>query len=764
MIGSMASHYRVLEMLGGGGMGVVYKAQDTRLGRIVALKFLPTRLAADPIALERFQREARTASALNHPHICTIHDIDEYQGQPFIVMEFLEGQTLRNRIASGPLEIEEILELGGQIADALDAAHSKGIVHRDIKSANIFWTPRRQVKVLDFGLAKQTPAFFRDGETSAETSTVLAAPTVTGSGLVVGTVDYMSPEQATGEALDRRTDLFSLGVVIYEMATGVVPFSGATAAAVFNEILNKEAPSIIEIRPDLPQGLQQVIAKALRKDRKFRYQTARELQRDLEIIKHDPGRELNAQGSEIRRAVPSVAVLPFVNASGEKDFEYFSEGLAEDLINALTKVTGLRVASRTSSFRFKGTDADIRDIGRQLSVSALLEGSVRTFGDRVRITAQLVSVADGYQIWSERYDRDMRDVFAVQDEISRAIVETLKVKLAEKKRLVETTTRDLEAYHLYLKARHFGNKRTAEGLKKAIDAFSQAITKDPTYALAYSGLAETLLLTSFHAPVPPNQVWPKAMAAAGRALALDETLGAAHSSLASVLSAYEWNWVEAEREFKRAIELNPENAMAHMGYGTNFLSPMGRVDEAITEIRRSLELDPISLIAQTTLGGTLHLARQTDAAIAELQKAIELDPNFYFSYWSIGRAYVVSGRFAEAEKAFEKSVELSSGLPNTIGALAHLLIVSGRREEGLKAFEKLLAMSQMTYVPAMLLAAIYVGLGDHETAFAMLQKAYDERSPWMIWLPRELSLEPLHSDPRFAALVRKIGLPWDEST
>jgi len=757
MIGTVVSHYRIAELLGSGGMGVVYRAEDTRLGRTVALKFLSPDFASDRAALDRFRREARTASTLNHPNICTIHDIDEYSGQLFIVMEFLEGRTLRQRLEAGPLEINEVLDVSLQVADALEAAHSKNIVHRDIKAANIFITHTGQIKVLDFGLAKRVSA------QEAETVDVSPSAVTTAPGMILGTIDYMSPEQAMGEELDRRTDLFSLTVVLYEMSTGTLPFRGETVAAVFNEILNKEPLAPATLRPHLPSALQQVIIMGLRKDRKDRYQTARDLRRDLEIVKHDPGRGLTIRVSKEWQSTPSMAVLPFVNLTGEKEHEYFSDGLAEDLLDALSKVAGLSVASRTSSFQFKGKDTDVRDIGRQLSVSTVLEGSVRSLGNRVRISARLVSVADGYQIWSERYDCEMRDLFAIQDEISRAIVEALKIKLAEKQRLIEAATPDLEAYHFYLKGRYHASRRNSEGLKKGIENFQKAIARDPQYALAYSSLAESYLLTSMHAPLPPNQVWPQAMSFAKQALLLDDSLGAAHASIANVLACYEWNWIEAEREFKRAIELNPQNAMAHMTYGTNYLSPMGRLEEAITEIKRSLELEPLSLIGQTTLGGTLHHMREFQAAIEQLKKVIDLDPGFYFAYWSLGRSYVCAKQFAEAEKAFVQAIELSGGIPMAVGTLAHLNIVMGHREEGLRDYQRLVAMSQSVHVPAILMAAIQAAAENYDEALKWLEKGYEDHSPWMIWLARENSLEPLHSDPRFAALVQKIGLPWDAS-
>jgi len=759
MIGARVSHYIILERIGAGGMGIVYKAEDTRLSRQVALKFLPQAFTRDPQALERFRREARTASGLNHPHICTVYEMDAHAGQPFIAMEYLQGQTLKQRIAQKPLRNSDILQFAVQIADALEIAHLQGVVHRDIKSTNIFVTERDRVKILDFGLAKLTiNPYVADYDNPSIDSTIAGDP-LTSTGITMGTVGYMSPEQAQGEELDSRTDIFSLGVVLYEMATGTMPFAGRTGAAILSSMLTKDPDHPSQKNPILPPGLEVIIERALEKDRRYRYQTVKQILEDLTALTENLSPKVRSSAFGRPAGERSIAVMPFSNTTPDKDFEYFTDGLADDLINALTKIDGLRVVSRTSAFRLRQKMDDIREIGRQLNVRVILEGSVRRSGDKLRISAQLVNVADGYELWSERYDVEFKDVFSVQDEISRSIAESLKVKLALRhdKRLIEAHTNDMEAYNLYLKGRFYWNKRTPAGLQKAMEHFQQAITRDPNYAQAYSGLADCYLSLPFHSPVSPKRIWPLAKSAAARAVELDDTLAAAHASLAHACSN-EWNWNEAEREFRRAFELNPGYAVAHQWFATNYLSPMGRLDEAVAELRRAAELDPLSLIINTSIGGTLHFQRKYDEAIEQFHKTLDMQPDFPFAHWNLGRSLVQCRRFDEAEDAFQKALRLSGGLPLFIGSLAHLFIRTGRSDEADSLIEAYNAPGGKGPLPTMVMAALEVARNNHDAAFEWMDKAYEERSGWLAFINCEPSLEPLRQDPRFAALVQKLGL------
>ncbi len=742
MIGKTISHYKILEKIGEGGMGVVYKAQDTKLDRIVALKFLPRHLLCDDEAKTRFVHEAKAASALDHPNIATIYEIDQVEAECFISMAYVEGKSIKELIKEKTFSIQEVLDISIQIAEGLNAAHKKAIVHRDIKSDNIMLTDEGLVKIMDFGLAK-----------------LKGVSRVTKAGTTVGTVSYMSPEQARGKDVDHRTDIWSLGVILYEMLTRQLPFKGDYEQAVLYSILNEEPKLITDLRPDLPGELEQIMNKALSKSLDSRYHKGQDMLIDLRRVRSKL--EGAKQQPPVKELQPSIAVLPFVDMSPQKDQEYFCDGMAEELINALTKIEKLQVASRTSAFQFKGEAHDIHEIGKKLKVQTVLEGSVRKARNRLRITAQLVNVADGYHLWSEKYDRDMEDTFAIQDEISLAIVDKLKVKLlgAEKENLVKRYTDDIEAYNLYLRGRYFWSKRTEQGLKQGIEYFKKAIKKDTHYALAYAGLADSYcLLCSYHI-LSPGESIPRAETAAKRAMEIDDSLAEAFEALAHVRILCDWTWSESEQEFKRAILLNPNFATARQRYSL-LLTVMGQLDEAMVQIKEAQELDPLSLIINTDVALIFYIARQYDKAIEQSRSVIDMDPNFGVAHFVLGLAYEQKKRYKEAIQELQQGISTSGGITVMTGALGHTYALSGNTDEALTVLNELKELSKRRFVSPYSIATIYIGLGEIDQAFEWLQKASELRSVWLIHLHLKVDprLDTLRRDGRFIGLLKKMGL------
>ena len=795
MIGQTISHYRIVEQLGAGGMGVVFKAQDSRLERAVALKFLPEKLAQQPRALERFRREARAASALNHPGICTIYDIGEQDGRAFIAMEFIDGETLRNHIHGKALPVAELLELGIQIAEALDAAHSEGIIHRDIKPANIFVTKRGRAKVLDFGLAKLVPkgvAIADDdsgGESSSSTSTSTSI-----AGIISGTPSYMSPEQVRGDALDARTDIFSLGLVLYEMATGRQAFGGGTGGAIIEAVLTRSPVSVRAINPDIPAALEAIIEKALHKDREQRYQHAADLLADLQRLKreidsgrtdqagdsvsllastsgpvsstsHAVSRTTTPQSGSFRaprasKTISSLAVLPFENVSRDPENDYLSDGITRSLINNLATVPKLRVMAQSTVFRYKGREIDPQAIGRELNVRAVLTGRMMQSGGSLRIGTELVDVATGSLLWGAQFDRKPGDIFVIQDEISSEISGKLRLQLthAEKKRLVKRHTEDAEAYRLYLQGRHHWNRWTEEGFYKAIGYFQQAIEKDPSYALAHDGVADCYVLLGWNSYLPPKDAFPKAKVAAMAALEIAPDLGEAHTDLAAVLWLHDWQWAEAQNEFKRSLELNPCYPTANHYYA-ECLMTLGRNAEALARMKKSLELDPLSLIINVAIGWAYYHARQYDEAVAQLLRAVELDPNYPMTFWILGLIYRETARYDLAISAGEKGVNLSGGSPLMRAALAQTFAAAGAPEKAIEIADELNELAKQRYVAPHFFAGIYVGLGEHDRAIEYLEKSCAEHCHWLIYLHVDPSMDDLRNDPRFQDLLRRVGLP-----
>ena len=764
-------------------MGDVYLAQDTKLDRRVALKLLPQEFAADADRMRRFVLEAKSASALNHPNIITIYEIGETDGTNFIATEYIEGKTLSDRES---LSLIAALDVATQIVSALTAAHCAGIIHRDIKPENVIIRPDGVVKILDFGIAKLSgPGAVADGlNQGTDPEAVTAVKSGTSTGMIIGTASYMSPEQARGKAIDARSDIFSFGVVLYEMLARTKPFGGENAMDVIGAIIADEPTPLIQLLPSLPREIDRIVNRALRKNLGERYQSANELLVDLKGIQKrlEFEAELERAGSpdqpfeaptQIVRAEAtapteprnSIAVLPFANMSNDPENEYFCDGLAEELLNALAKIDDLKVAARSSSFSFKDKNANVSAIGRALSVNTVLEGSVRKSGDRVRITVQLINAADGYHVWSERYDRQIQDIFDVQDEITLAVVNALKVRLLgeEKEALLKRYTNNAEAYQIYMRGRFFFYKRTPEGFGKAIAYFEQAIELDPEYALAHSGLADCHTFLGFYEIVRPSEAFEKVRSAAYRSVELDDKLAETRTSIALFKMLYEWSFHGSLGEFEEAIRINPKYALAHHLYSAS-LVVLGLNQAAIGAESRATELEPFTAIFGASLGWWHYLGHRFEEAVAQALRTIEIAPNHFFAHWVLGVTYGQKARYEEAIEELQKAARLTDGNQHINADLARIYAQMGRQHEARKILADLIAQSAHHYISAVNLAKVFVGLGDNERALEFLEKACDERAVRLPYFLPDPCLDELRSDPRFQSIRRRVGLPEEVAT
>ena len=795
MIGETVLHYRVLREIGRGGMGVVYEAEDLKLGRRVALKFLPRETAENAQAVQRFQLEARAASACHHEGICTIFEVNEADGRPFIAMEFLDGGPLSERLNGRALSLDSVLDIAMQIAEALDAAHSKGVIHRDIKPANIFLTSRGRVKVLDFGLAKVSaqPSFATAGAVTVDTPAHLTSP-----GSALGTVAYMSPEQARGEPLDARTDLFSFGAVLYQLATGKMPFEGPTSAVIFTKILEKESPPPTSINPDLPPKLDEIIGKALEKDRDLRYQTAAEMRADLKRLKRDSdsgksgvqraavaeassGRQDAVRGSALLSAVQppahrrkwivgavaavvlvaaavgawywrsaagktginSLAVLPFTYDRADASHEFLADGITEEVINNLAQIPGLRVMARTTVFRYKGKDVDPQDVGRKLSVDAILTGRLSHHNEQMTIQADLVRVSDGTQLWGQQFTRPEEQAHDLQGDITREITQMLKARItgAEMQHITASKTKDPEAYELYLKGRFYLTKRTKQDISEAISDFQQAVDKDPTYGEAHAALALAYGVASGYAVLPYTQALPRIKAEAGKALELDPTLAEAHTAMASAMAA-DFDWSGSESEYKKAIELKPNDATAHYFYANVCLLPQRRFDESLAEFRKALQLDPFSGIINANYAAALAAAGRMPEAVDQLRKTLDMDSHFEVALDRGAEIYAAAGNYDEAWKLVARRFPAIAGLPHSGRDPFYTGWLKGRLPDH----------------DAADLAILYAGWGKKDEAFAMMKKLIevDPIDAGTVLLSPQF--QSLRGDPRYAEVLKKMNL------
>ncbi|MBI4663720.1 MAG: protein kinase [Verrucomicrobia bacterium] len=816
--GTRVGPFEIVRLLGRGGMGEVYLARDTRLGRDVALKRLPGEFAQTPERLRRFEQEAKTLASVNHPNILSIFEVGIHEGAPYLVSELLEGETLRERLQRGPIPERKAMELTVQIVQGLAAAHDKGVVHRDLKPENVFVTKDERVKILDFGLAKlvgaaracERGALKRSDALTLERSNAPDAedaPTLietTEPGRVLGTVGYMSPEQVRGEPADHRSDFFSLGAILFEMLTGQRAFQRGTAAETMTAILNEEPAEMASSNRALSPGWRRIVSRCLEKSPERRFQSATDLAFAIEALSDSrteakakaaskaplPGWAWTAAATVVglavvsllvrKPAVPadsaksstetntaaapalvandkSVAVLAFADLSPEKDSEYFSDGISEELLNVLAKVPGLRVSARTSAFYFKGKQAPMAEIAKQLNVAYLVEGSVRKSGDRVRITAQLINAADGFHLWSETYERDMTNIFAIQDDIARAIVARLKVTLAGPAGVSSPKRHraDVEAYELYLKGRFHIEELTEPEVNLAITHFQQALARQPDYALAYVGLATAYTTLSYFGYVSPASVEPQWKAAAAKGLELDDSLVEAHAVLAEIGFFCEWDWTGVERACRRVLALDPSYARAHRTYAF-LLSTRERHSEAIAEAVKALELDPLSAHMKMNAGAVFFFARDYDRALATAEEIISVNPDYFMAHRLRGSALFRQGRTEEGIAAIEKAAGVMP-VPARLADLAFKYGRVGRKSDARKMLDQLLLLAKQQYVPAHTIAGAYDGVGDMEQANVWMNKAIEAREGTLVFV-KVLADDITRANPHYPEWLKKIGL------
>jgi serine/threonine-protein kinase len=755
--GTRVGPYEVMDLVGEGGMGQVYRGRDPRLARDIAIKVLSKDSAGDAEAITRFEREARAIAALSHPNIVAVHDFGKHDGTFYVVTELLEGGTLREELERAPLTWRRAVEIAADVAEGLSAAHAKSIVHRDLKPENIFITVDGRVKILDFGLAQTDPILAQGDETNIPTTKWFQ----TDPGVIVGTLGYMAPEQLRGESVDPTADIFALGCILFEMITAQKAFHRESGAATIAAILKEDLPRAI-LSASVPAEIRHLIEGCVQKEASARFQSARDLSLTLRAL----GSSSTGMTADLlagiakrrtKKAIDSIAVLPLANASNDPNIDYLSDGITDGVINRLSQLPKLKVMARSTVFRFKGRDADPQHVGRELRVRAVLSGRMRQLGERLVISVELVDATDGSQLWGETYNRDLSDIVKLQEELTHDIGEKLRVKLtgAEKKKLRKRHTENSEAYHLYLKGRYHWNRRNEESLKRGISYFREAIDADPTFASAYAGLADSFLTLGTNVPLAPREVMPKAKAAAEKALELDSSLAEAWAATAAVRWWFEWDWSGAEEAYRRAIELNPNYAMAHDGYAM-LLCARGRFDEAIEQCTKATELDPLSLIIGVHAGWPFYFARDYESATRRFRKALDLDEHFIPAHGWLGMALGQQHRYNDSLDAFRRALEVDR-IPILLAMLAHTNAIAGHRDDALRLLDSLRTEAASRYISPYDIAVIHAGLGDKSAALAELQHAYEDRSAWMVFLTVDPRLDSLRAEPAFRELVTRLS-------